>query len=415
MAFGCTVLFGLAPALRASQVKPVSALKGGEPHAGTRMMHLLIAAQLAFSVLVVFLAGLFMATSGRLSRQRTGFSAERILNLETVTAQPQPASYWNQVVEHLRTVPGVEAATLCEWPLMAGGSWNGFISADGAPPGPVASYFLSVSADWRELMKIPLLQGRDFRPDDTFPGWAMVNQTFARLYLGLENPVGRSFDVVSIEGPRIRYRIVGLVGDARYRDMREPMPPTAYFPFTRNYSRATLVVRTAGRDPLAMAAALRLEVPRSRPGFRVSNVRTQTALIDQHTGRERLLSTLALFFGLVALLLAGVGLYGVLDYSVLRRRREIGIRMAIGADAADIAQHVVRDVLAVVLAGSISGIVLGIASVRWIERLLFGVKGTDAGALTLPVLTISTVALAAALPAILRAVRTDPVAILRSE
>ena len=113
-----------------------------------------------------------------------------------------------------------------------------------------------------------------------------------------------------------------------------------------------------------MASALRLEVPRARPGFRVSNIRTQTALIEQHTGRERLLSILALFFGVVALSLAGVGLYGVLDYSVLQRRREIGIRIAIGAQATDIARRVIMDVFAVVLAGSLFGIVLGIASVR---------------------------------------------------
>ena len=131
LALGCTILFGLAPALRASGVKPASALKGGDPHMRSRMMQLLIAAQVAFCVLVLFVAGLFMATSNRLSHQHTGFSAERLLTLETVTAQPQPALLWEQVADHLRTVPGVEAVALCEWPLMTGGSWNGFISVNG--------------------------------------------------------------------------------------------------------------------------------------------------------------------------------------------------------------------------------------------------------------------------------------------
>ena len=127
----------------------------------------------------------------------------------------------------------------------------------------MASYFLSVSPEWRELMKIPLLQGRDFRASDTLPGSALVNETFARQYFGRENPVGRSFEVVSNEGLRVRHQVVGLVGDARYRNMREPMQPTAYFPFRANYSRATFMVRTANQNPLAMASVLRPEVPRS--------------------------------------------------------------------------------------------------------------------------------------------------------
>jgi ABC-type antimicrobial peptide transport system permease subunit len=164
-----------------------------------------------------------------------------------------------------------------------------------------------------------------------------------------------------------------------------------------------------------MASALRLEVPRARPGFRVSNIRTQTALIEQHIGRERLLSILALFFGVVALSLAGVGLYGVLDYSVLQRRREIGIRIAIAAQATDIARRVITDVFAVVLAGLLVGIISGIASIRFIETLLFEVKATDVGVLALPTVTILAVSLLAALPAVVRAVRIDPVTMLRSE
>lgn len=415
LAFGCTILFSLAPALRASGVKPASALKGEDPHLRPRMMRTLIAAQVAFCVLVIFVAGLFMATSGRLSHQHTGFSAERLLTLETVTPRPQPASSWEQVAGHLRTVPGAEAVAICEWPLMTGESWNGFISVNGVSPGPVASYFLRVSPEWRELMKIPLLQGRDFRATDALPASALVNETFARQHFGTENPVGRSFEVVSNEGLRVRYQVVGLVGDARYKDMREPIQPTAYFPFKTNSARATFMVRTTHQNPLAMASVLRSGVWDARPGFRVSNIQTQTALVEQHTGRERLLAMLALFFGVVAVSLAGVGLYGVLDYSVLQRRREIGIRIAIGAQTTDIARRVIMDVLVVVLAGSLFGITLGILSVRFIETLLFEVKATDVGVLALPTVTILAVALLAALPAVIRAVRIDPVTMLRSE
>jgi ABC-type antimicrobial peptide transport system permease subunit len=242
-----------------------------------------------------------------------------------------------------------------------------------------------------------------------------MNERFAKQFLGVGSPVGKSFEVVANEGSRARYQVVGLVGDARYNDMREPLQPTAYFPFRTNYGRATFMVRTSSQNPLAMASALRPDVPRARAAFRVSNIRTQAALVEQHTVRERLLAMLALFFGVVALSLAGVGLYGVLDYSVLQRRREIGIRIAIGAQAGDIARRVIIDVFALVVAGSLAGIVLGFASVRFIETLLFEVRATDLGFVALPMLTIFAVALLAALPAVIRAVRIDPVTMLRSE
>src|SRR5260370_35406697 len=378
-------------------------------------MRVLIAAQCAFCVLVWFVAGLFLTTSVRLSHQPTGFSADRLIAVEAVTPQPQPGPLWEQFADRLRTLPGVEAVALCEWRLMAGGSWNGFISVNGTPPGRIASYFLTVSPEWREGMKIPLLEGRDFLASETLPGAVLVNETFAKEYFGGDSPVGRSFEVVFNKGFRVRHRIVGLVGDARYRDMREPMQPTAYFPFSEKNGRGTFMVRTSSRNPHSFASVLRLECPRARAGFRVSNILTQTALIEQHMFRERLLAMLALFFGGVALSLAGVGLYCVLDSSVLQRRREIAIRLAIGAQPRDIAQSVVIDALAVVLMGSLFGIILGIASVRFIEALLFDVKATALGVLALPAAAIFAVALLAALPAVVRAVRTDPVRMLRAE
>ncbi len=415
MSLGCTILFGLAPALRASAVKPVAALKGGEPRTRLRTMQVLISAQVAFCVLVLFVAGLFMASSNRLSYQPTGFSAERLLALETVTAKPVPDVLWNQVAERLRTVPGVEATAICEWPLMTGASWSGFISVNGAAPPAVASYFLNVSPEWRAIMKIPLLQGRDFRSGDMQATAALVNQAFVRQYLAGGSPVGRRFDEVLGEGQSVHYQIVGVVGDARYRDMREPMQPAAYFPFQGNYGRATFLIRTTGANPLALASALRAAVPAAHAGFRVSNIRTQTALIEQHTARERLLSLLSLFFAAVALLLAGVGLYGVLDYSVLQRQREIGIRMAIGARSAVIARGLIVSLLALVMIGCLIGIFVGFAAARYIESLLFAVKATDVAMLALPMFTILSVALLAALPAIVRAVRIDPVSLLRLE
>jgi predicted permease len=224
-----TFLFGLILALRASTIKPANALKGGEdPRSVGRLMHALIAAQVAFCFLVLFVAGLFVTSFDRLSHQSTGFSAERLLTLDTVTRSPQASAFWDQVADHLRTVPGVEKVALAGWPLLDGNGWNGFVSANGAPPSPVLAYFLSVSPGWAETMKIPLVGGRDFLATDTSPGAAIVNEAFAKAYFNGENPLGKSFEKTS---EQTRFLIVGVVSDARYRNMREPITPTAYVPF----------------------------------------------------------------------------------------------------------------------------------------------------------------------------------------
>jgi predicted permease len=419
-----TFLFGLAPALRASAVKPVSALKGGDdPRARRRLMHALIALQVAFCFVVQLVAGLFVASFDRLSHQYTGFSAARILNLETVSYRPQPPAYWSQVMEHLRTVPGVETVALTIWPLMSGESNVSPISIHGGPPSDMMSDILRVSPGWFEAMRIPLLDGRDFRPDDSSPAVAIVNQAFARQYFNGENPTAKSFEMEAPAG-RIPVQIVGFVPDARSRDnVRLPIRPIAYFPYQavdaqgsfQPMGRGTFVVRTSSPNPLALASLLRREAPRARPEFRVSNIRTQVEINQAHTVRDRMLALLAMFFAAVALLLAGVGLYGVLDYSVQLRRREIGIRMAIGGPAANIARQVTVQVFAMVVVGAIAGMALGLGSTRYIETLLFEVKATDLGRLALPSVTILVAAMLASVPAVIRAVRIDPVSALRAE
>jgi len=235
-----------------------------------------------------------------------------------------------------------------------------------------------------------------------------------------ESPAGKSFLRTPATVP---YRIVGLVADAPYRRIREPILPVAYVPFRqvdssgapRAFGNASFLIRTAGANPLALAQALRLEVGRARSDFHVSSIHTQEELNRAQTLRERLLATLAMFFGCVALLLAAIGLYGVLDYSVLQRRREIGIRLAIGAHARGIARLMTIDVFSMVVIGAIAGLALGFWSVRYVEALLYQVKATDAGMLALPALILFAAALVAAVPASIRAVRIDPVAMLRTE
>jgi predicted permease len=429
LAFLVIFLFGLAPALRASSVKPASALKGGDdPQSRRRSMNGLIAVQVAFCFLVIFVAGLFVTTFDRMANEPTGFSEERLLVLETTARRAQPPEVWDQTAAHLREVSGVESVAMAGWALLRRTSWNGFIWTNGTPT-QVLAYFLGVSPEWRSSMRIPLVDGRDFRDSDVSPvgtgsGVAIISESFVKQCFGGENPIGKWFEKENGGGvTRLRFQVIGVARDAHYRDLREAVTPTAYVPFhsitaggaPQPIASGSFLVRTSAPNPLALASTLRREVPRARPELRVSNLRTQVEINQSQTVRERLLATLALFFAMVAVLLAGVGLYGVLDYSVQQRRREIGIRLAIGAQASDIARRVTGEAFAMVSLGAMAGISLGLLSVRYIATLLYQVKGTDLTMLTIPSLTIVTAALLASLPAVIRAVRIDPVSTLRAD
>jgi predicted permease len=418
------LLFGLLPALRASSVKPVSVLKGGDdPHARHRLMHGMIALQVAFCFLVLFVAGLFVATFLRLSNKPTGFSADRILLLDTTSRPAQSQLYWDQVAESLRAVPGVERVSQAAFPLLEGSNWNTSISIHGGPPSVNLAYLLNVSPGWLETMKIPLIDGRDFRESDTYPDAALINETFARIFLKDDHPVGRIFEKASDDGKRQPMRVIGVVRDAYYSSLHGPILPNAYVPVHEvgangellPKSYGTFIVRAASSNPLALASTLRQQVSRARYGFHVSNIETQLEVNQAQTIRERLLATLAFFFGAVALLLAGVGLYGVLNYSVQQREREIGIRMALGAQIAHVVRQVTAGILFAVLTGMLAGLVVGLGLTRYIESLLYEVKATDIVMLALPCSIILAVACVAAVPAILRAIGVDPSTMLRAD
>jgi putative ABC transport system permease protein len=424
LTLGVILLFGFLPALRASAVQPASVLKGGDdPHSRRRLMQGMVAVQVAFCFLVLFIAGLFVATFQRLSHQPTGFSAERLLVLETTSRPEQPQISWDQMADHLRGTPGVERVAQASSPLLKGESWNDAISLNGGPPSVDLAYFLNASPGWLDTMKIPLLDGRDFRNSDAYPNAAIVNQTFAKKFLNDEHPVGRFFEKASDDGKRDRMQVVGLVRDAFYQDIHAPILPVVYVPIhsvdasgrLRPEDEETFIVRTSASNPLALASMLRQEVSRVGEHFHVTNIRTQQEIDQAQTIRERLLATLAFFFGAVALLLAGVGLYGVLNYSLLQREREFGIRLALGARAGDVAREVTAGIFAAVCVGAMVGLGLGMASTRYIASLLYQVKTTDPAVLAFPSLVILATALLAAVPAVIRALRIDPVAMLRAE
>jgi predicted permease len=421
---GIVLLFGLVPALRASSVHPASVLKGGDdPHSRRRVMQGMVTAQVAFCFLVLFVAGLFVATFRSLSNQPLGFSPDHLLVLQTTSRSAQPRIYWNQVADQLGAMPGVERVAQAGWPLMTGYGWNDSISLNGGPPSIDLAYFLNVSPGWLDTMKIPLLDGHDFRTGDAYPNVAIVNETFARKFLNDEHAVGRFFEKASDDGTRQRMQVIGIVHDSYYSDVHETIRPVAYVPLhsvdgsgsLRPLDEEAFLVRTYSSNPLALASTLRQEVSRVRPQFHVSNIRTQKEIDDAQTIRERLLAMLAFFFGSVALLLAGIGLYGVLNYSLLQRERELGIRLALGARAAHIAREVTGGIFSAVLLGAGIGLALGMISTRWIASLLYQVKPSDPVMLVLPSLIILVTASLAAIPAVLRALHIDPVAMLRAE
>jgi hypothetical protein len=290
---------------------------------------------------------------------------------------------------------------------------------NGAPPSPVLGYFLGVTPQWADTMKIAFVAGRDFVPTDT-ANVAIVNEAFAKAYFNDENPVGKSFEKTS---GSTHFEIIGVIRDTRYRNMREPITPTAYFPlYTRDPkvaasipTQASFLIRTAAPNPQSLAATLRQEIPSARPEFRVSRIRTQQEINDGHTIRERLLATLGVFFATVALVLAAVGLYGVLHYTVLQRRRELGIRIAIGATSSRIAIAVSKDIAAAILTGASAGTMLSLTTTRALESLLYQVKPTDISILTLPAIILATTAALATTPAILRATKINPATLLRAD
>jgi predicted permease len=415
------LLLGLLPALRASAVRPVAALKGGEdPRSPRRLMRGAIALQVAFCFLVLFLSSLFVTSFQRLQSRPLGFSTDRLLLLETVAGKDQLPVVWNQTAEALRAAPGVDSVASAGWPLLGRIRINSVISINGAPPSPTPAWFLNVSPGWLSTMKIPLVSGRDFRPEDTSPGAAIVNETFVRTFFPGQDPIGRTF---SRGANQPLNKIVGVTANVPYSDLREPNRPIFYAPFDEIDDRsapkpinfATFVVHTEAKNPLALADTLRRLIAQRHNGLRVTNVTTQLDLVRDQTIRERMIALLAAFFAAVALLLAGIGLYAVLNYSVLQRRREIGIRMAIGSPRAGIVRIVALDVFLMIGLGGCVGIALGFGAARYVQSLFYQVKATDADMITLPTCVFLLTALLATLPSVLRALRIDPTEILRTE
>jgi putative ABC transport system permease protein len=414
-----TAVFGIAPAVRASGVAPLTALNRGGGRAGLRapVMRPFVAIQVAFGLAVLFVGSLLVLSFAKVSAVNPGFATADVLliSLETVQrvdARQQRAALLD-ALDRLRGVPGVQAASSAEYSPL-GRAWTHNLRAPGTQHELIESTMAPVMDGFFETMKIPIVDGRAFVPADLRSETAtaiVVNETFAARYFGRERAVGRTlparFGDSAASGA---HEIVGVAADTRY-DLRKPAAPTIYIPL-RLRGPGTLHVRVAG-DPAVVAARLRDEIRAAAPLFRVTSMTSQAAAVDQTLIRERLLALLSGFFAVVGLVLAAVGLYGVLSYSVVQRTREIGIRVALGARRARVVGTIAMDAGGAVLAGVAFGLAGGLYLSRFVESLLFEVTPLDFWSLALPLATLLLAALLAATLPAYRAVRVDPAIALR--
>ncbi len=416
--------FGLFPALRASAVSPNAALKAGaETHSGRiGMLRPLLGAQVGFSFAVLFVSGLLLLSFHKLMTVDLGFSKDNVvlLKLDSKAKRKPEAAHaaMLEVLDGVRQVRGVEEAALSSTALMGGVfGWVIIprIRLEGGAVETTRPRYMEISPGFLQTMRIRLLAGRDLTPRDTAASSVavLVNQAFASRFFAGQNPLGKRFERLADNPKPFPQEIVGVTGDVKYNNVREAMEPTIYAPL-REAAGAFLDVRAASR-PLALVPALRQEIERADPELRVLSATLQTTRIDNTLLGERLLALIAAFFALVAIVLAAVGLYGVLSYVVVRRTKEIGIRIALGSRRSAILRLMARDVAAALIVGIGAGLAGGIVLARLVTAMLFAIKPSGLTAIVVPLLCLlATAALAALAPAV-RAARVDPSVALRYE
>lgn len=435
------LLFGVVPALRGTALSPADALRDhnrGIVSGGARLNagHGLVVLQVALSFVLVFGATLFVRTLVSLTTQGMGFESARVLvaNVDLRRLQPAPNATPQAVAEqqlaavrHVReavaAVPGVSAAAASFVTPVSGMTWNLRVRVPGyeAAERERSSLFNGVTPDYFRALATPILAGRDFSGADTAgrPEVAIVNEAFAKKYFSGQNPVGKTF-VIEGFGPNRTDRqleIIGLVADAKYRSVREEPQPTMYAALEQRQddirSSVRMVMRTQGEPWSSRAAILHA----------IAGVNTEIAVdfrtLDEDLGaavmQERLIASLSAFFGALALLLAALGLYGVMSYTVTRRRNEIGIRMALGAEPESVMRLVLTHVALITVAGLVIGIAGAVGTGRFINALLFNLATYDRTMMAISALTLATAAAIAGYVPARRASRIDPMTALRED
>ena len=425
-----TVLFGLAPALRSGGVPPGSALKtGGRGMTGGRerfrMQRILVASQVALSLVLLAGALLFARSLQNLMTREMGFRQDGLLVVNADFArlnipQAQRVEFVRNLLERIRAVPGVAAAAASNRSPVSGSSSNDWILDDkgGHPNG--ASWEDYVSPGYFETIENGMLMGRDFSADDslTAPKVSIVNQTFVKKFLGgAKNPIGMRFRVWAPPGqPADYYGVVGVVRNSVYNDMHDPFVPVMYFPRAQDKkpgSGLTFLVRSQV-GMAGLVKSLKEAIGGVNPDidiqFKVLRTQIQESLIQ-----DELMATLCGFFGGLAVLLAVIGLYGVISYTVAQRTNEIGVRMALGAQRSGVIGLILGEVAVLIAIGVVVGAGLTLAGSKTASSLLFGLKAYDPLTLILAVVILAAIGLAASFVPARRASRLDPMVALRYE
>lgn len=426
------ILFGLLPALRSTRVSLTSAMKGSQALDAGRSLRFrgrkwIVASQLALSLVLLVAAGLLLRSFAKLASLDLGFDRNNILLVGTdlqVAKVPanQLETTYEQIESRLNALPGVLSVGRSIITPISRRMWNSNIQTDWSKSltgDNTVAWFNYVSPGFFPTLRMPLLAGRSLSKSDTANSLAVavVNQTLAHRFFPGLNAVGKTFrvdDVGDKPGPPIE--VVGVVKDAKYGAVREETYATAFFPATQIPEHAeseTLELRTA-IPPSALTSQVQAAVAGVNKNISLE-FHTLAGQVNDSMVQERLLALLSGFFGVLALLLAMIGLYGTLSYLVAQRRTEIGIRMALGAQGGSILRLVMREVISVLAGGVVIGVCLSLATTRWLQQMLFGLGARDTVTISAAIGLLSGVALVAGYLPARRATKVDPMVALRYE
>ncbi|MGH8636882.1 MAG: ABC transporter permease, partial [Burkholderiales bacterium] len=429
------LVFGFLPALRATRLDPLGTLRGSD-RAGRGVSRIplgrtLVVTQIAVSIVLLVAAGLFVRSLFELREIDPGFDPERVVTfrMTPTVAQPPVAiglrrSLFRQLLERAASVPGVDAVSASSAGLLSAETWGnaitveGFVPRDGVTPRTFAN---AVTPAYFDVMQIAVLRGRGFTNDDheETPRVAVVSQAFARRFFGEADPVGRRVGLCSSDPCGAPagglMEIVGVTEDSKYTDLREEQRPMLYVPFTQTgQNLREIQVRTAG-DPSAAAATIYRELAAVDRRVAIVGVVQARDRVAASMMAETMIAKLSAAFGLLALALAGIGLYGLVAYMTIQRTGEIGLRMALGAERRDVRRLVLRDTVRLAALGAAIGIPAALAASRLLSNLLYQVGPSDPVAVSLSIVALSCVVIVAGLLPARRAAHVDPANALRAE